>query len=216
MTRHLPTALATIALTAALTGCGAVRAPLAASVPTAAVRAADEGDHQQMNAIVRGVLASSFKDLPAGADGVLTQAELAPGRSDALVGLYFKAFDADGNGGITAAEHAQALSANDNAVEAFHHFTEEVMSEAVEPYAADKDFDASDLRAYMTKSLDLTADFPLLFSLMGKLDLNQDDKLLSAKGEGPAFMLMFAQPTLQHALGLAASLPDTQRRKAKR
>ena len=131
-----------------------------------------------------------------------------------MVALYFKAFDTDGNGGITAAEQAKALGASDKAVEAFHHFTEEVMSAAVEPYAADKDFDASDLRAYMTKSLDLTADFPLLFSLMGKLDLNQDDKLLSAKGEGPAFMLMFAQPTLQHALGVAASLPETRARKA--
>lgn len=213
MNRFLPTALATFALAASLTGCGTARGPLAAAVPTAAVRAADESDHQQMNAIVRSTLKEAFKALPTGSDGILTKAELAAGRSEALVTVFFKAFDGDADGQITAAEYEKALTANDEAVETFHHLAEELMSAAVKPFVADKDFDATDLRTYMTKELGLTVDFPKLFALMGKLDLNQDDKLLSAKGEGPAFMLTFARPTLQHALGIPTSLPEERLRK---
>ncbi|MNL55744.1 hypothetical protein D3C87_1791760 [compost metagenome] len=79
------------------------------------------------------------------------------------------------------------------------------MGKAIAPYTADKDFDFMELREYLTKDLGLTGDFPFVSRLFAKCDLNEDEKLLSAKGEGPAFLLLFARPQLELALGLSVS-----------
>ncbi|HEY9854964.1 MAG TPA: hypothetical protein V6D05_04440, partial [Stenomitos sp.] len=140
-------------------------------------------------------------------NGAISSAEYAPGRDGAMTSLFMTQFDANRDGQVAPIEYNKALTATDS-IEAYHHVVEERMSKAVEPYVADKEFDLTELRDYMTRGLGLTADWPLLARIFGELDLNQDDKLLSAKGEGPAFLLYFARPQLQRALALP---PDAAR-----
>lgn len=201
--------LTSLVFAVALVGCGGTQALVAAKTPTGLVRAADEGDHQQMNAIVRSVLQAQWPHLLATADAnhdkSISEAEYKAGRSAKATQLFLASFDTSHDQAVTADEYTKSL-ATDAPVEAFHHFTEECMSEAIKPFMADKNFDVTDLRTYMTQGVGLTADWPLLFKIMGELDLNEDEKLISAKGEGPAFMLKFARPQLQHELAMPTVL----------
>lgn len=216
-------AAGSLVLALALTGCGANPTGARAAVRTAAssVQALDadhDATHKALNAIVKGVLQSHMPFLLANADGnhdgAIAEAEYGQGRSKEASALFFAQFDTNKDHAVTEAEFAQALAA-DAPVEAYHHFVEESMSKAIQPYVSDKDFDASELRDYMSEAIALTVDFPLLFQLMDKLDLNQDGKLLNFKGEGPAFVLTFAQPQLQQALGMPTSLPASKLAKKK-
>ena len=198
-----PRLLALATLTAVLAGCGtaphgvALRPASASS--TMALR--DDSDHAQMNAIMRGTLTDMFAQVDANQDGVVGKAEYGQGRSADAVALFFGSFDTNKDGNVTKAEYDQVMT-TDTAVEAYHHFTEEQMEKAIDPYMADKNFNAQDLRSYLTKDLGLTGDWPQIFKLMDKMDLNKNGKLLDSKGEGPAFMLTFAKAQLQKATGL--------------
>lgn len=189
-----------------LVGCGAQTQSLTGTrMPAASLVAADESDHQQMNAIMRATLSEYqgflFDTVDANHDGAVSKTEYAGGRAKESVSLFFANFDGNKDGSVSAAEYATALK-TDAPVEAYHHYTEELMSKAIKPYMADKNFEPAELREYLTHDLGLTADWPQIFQLVDKLDLNKDEKLLSGPGEGPAFMLTFAKPQLQGALGM--------------
>ena len=202
-----PRLLAAATIAALLAGCGAAPHAIAprplSLASTLATR--DDSDHAAMNKIMRDVLTGMYAEVAATADknhdGAVSKDEYALGRSADAVGLFFANFDGNKDGNVTEAEATQAL-ATDAPVEAYHHFTEEQMEKAIDPYMADKNFNAQDLRSYLTKDLGLTGDWPQIFKLMDKLDLNKNGKLLDAKGEGPAFMLTFARAQLQKAVGL--------------
>lgn len=202
-----------VALAALLAGCGV--APQGTVRPSSAptLRAQDDHDvtHAKLNAIVQTVLAEQLPYLLEHADadrnGAISRAEYGLDRDAAVVALFMTRFDANHDGQVAAGEYRQALTATDS-VEAYHHVVEERMSQAVAPYVQDQDFDFTELRDYMTHGLGLTADWPLLARIFAELDLNQDEKLLSGKGEGPAFLLKFARPQLQRALALP---PDAAR-----
>jgi hypothetical protein len=208
---RLSHALATLAVLT-LVGCGTQPQALTGArvATTSALAVRDESDHAQMNAIVRATLtdhqAFLFATVDANKDGAVSKSEYTGnGRANDAVTLFFNTFDADKNGAVTAPEYAGALK-TDAPVEAYHHFTEERMGKAVKPYLADKNFEAEELRTYLVNDLDQTADWPFIFRLMDELDLNKDEKLLSGPGEGSAFVLKFAAPTLQLALGMPHEL----------
>lgn len=164
--------------------------------------------HAKLNAIVADVLKGQFATLltdgtDKNKDGAITKAEYAAQHAAKVGDVFFAQFDGDKNGTVTGAEYDAALKGT-AAVEAYHHVTEEAMVAAIQPYNSDKDFQVDELRPYMS-SIGLTGDWPLIFQIFGELDLNADEKLLSAKGEGPAFLLYFARPQLQHELGLPVS-----------
>lgn len=199
----------TLALGAALVlsaGCGLTpTVPVASPLTSATVRAADESDHAQMNALVRSVLVEQWPVLmeqaDANHDGAIARSEYLAGRDEERTALFLAQFDPDQDATVTGAEYQAALQPV-AAVEAYHHFTEERMGRAITGYMADKEFSFTDLRAYLTHDLGLRGDFQLVGAIFSELDLNEDGKLLSAKGEGPAFMLKFARPQLQHDLAL--------------
>ncbi len=197
----------TVALAAVLAGCGVAPQGTVRPSSVQSLRAQDDHDvtHAKLNAIVKTVLGEQLPYLMTNADadrnGAIQRAEYAPGRDAAMVDLFMAQFDGNRDGQVVAPEYQRALAATES-VEAYHHVVEERMSAAIKPYAADKDFDLTELRDYMTRDLGLTADWPLLARIFAELDLNQDEKLLSAKGEGPAFLLKFARPQLQRALAL--------------
>ncbi|MNY09714.1 hypothetical protein D3C86_1426480 [compost metagenome] len=164
--------------------------------------------HAKLNAIVKGVLAGQMSQLLAtvdqNRDGAIATTEYAAGRPADVVALFVTHFDGNQDGKVTPAEHAAGLQQLET-IEAYHHLVEARMGKAIAPYTADKDFDFMELREYLTKDLGLTGDFPFVSRLFAKCDLNEDEKLLSAKGEGPAFLLLFAQPQLEGALGLSVN-----------
>lgn len=202
-----------VALAAMLAGCGVAPQGTVRMSSVSTLRAQDDHavTHAKLNALVKTVLTEQLPFLLANADadrnGAIQRAEYAPGRDAAMVDLFMTQFDANRDGQVVALEYDRALAATES-VEAYHHVVEERMSKAIAPYAQDKDFDFTELREYMTRSLGLTADWPLLARIFAELDLNQDEKLLSGKGEGPAFLLKFARPQLQRALALP---PDSAR-----
>lgn len=204
--------IAIIALGATLTGCGtAARGVVTPRVGAQAVAQAktsplkDDSDHAQMNAIVKSVLDGMYAELlatsDANKDGAVSRDEYAKGRSNEAAWLFQATFDENRDGVITKGEFDKAM-ATGAPVEAYHKFTEEAMDKAITPYLKDKNFDQPKVRTYLTRDLGLTADFMQLFALMDKLDLNKDGKALSAPGEGPAFLLTFAKPQMQRAVGL--------------
>lgn len=210
--------LALVVLGATLAGCGV--SPRGLVAPKVSAQAAaqakksplkDESDHAQMNAIVKGVLGGMFGELVANSDankdGAVSRDEYATGRSNEAAWLFQATFDENRDGNITAAEFDKAM-ATGAPIEAYHKFTEEAMDKAITPYMKDKNFDQQKVRSYLTRDLGLTADFLQLFALMDKLDLNKDGKVLSAAGEGPAFLLTFARPQMQKATGLAVQPID--------
>lgn len=205
----MPSRLLAVALVAALAGCGVNPQGAVTRSSASTLRAQDDHDvtHAKLNAIVKTVLTEQLPYLLANADadrnGAISGTEYAADRDAEVSALFLAQFDGNRDGQVVAMEYNKALTATDS-VEAYHHLTEERMSKAIAPYAQDKDFDLTELRDYMTRDLGLTADWPLLARIFGEIDLNQDDKLLSAKGEGPAFLLKFARPQLQRALALPA------------
>ena len=210
MVRFAPV-LAAAVLT--LVGCGAQpQALTGARVATTAMQALDDDHdvtHAKLNAIVRTVLvehqAFVFGALDANRNGGVTKAEYAKGRGADAVEAFFTSFDGNGDGAVTPAEYAAGLK-GDAAVETYHHLTEARMSAAIKPYASDKAFEAEELRDYMTQDLGMTADWPFIYQILGEIDLNGDDKVLNSPGEGPAFLLKFAKPQLQQALGMPTGL----------
>lgn len=216
------------ASTAILAGCGTHVTPTALPVSAAASQAKalaastsllasidkeepDNPVHQAMNKIVADVLSGMFAQLLQSADadhnGAISLDEYAKGHS-ADAAQLFKTFDANNDGVVNADEYA-AAAASDAMVTRYHHFTEEAMEKAIAPYTADKAFTSQELRTYMVNDLGLHGDWPMIFKLLKKLDLNNDGKLLNSTGEGPAFMLTFARQQMQHALGLALTPVDT-------
>jgi hypothetical protein len=205
--------LALVVLGATLAGCGTtargVFTPRVAAQAVAQAKKSplkDDSDHAQMNAIVKSVLDGMFAELvqtsDENKDGAVSRDEYAKGRSNDAAWLFQATFDENRDGVITKAEFDKAM-ATGAPVEAYHKFTEEAMDKAITPYMKDKNFDQPKVRSYLTRDLGLTADFLQLFGLMDKLDLNKDGKVLSAPGEGPAFLLTFAKPQMQKAVGLA-------------
>lgn len=208
--RKLSMGLVLGAFALSLVGCGLAPegAPRLTTAKASSVRALDSDHdviHAKLNAIVKGVLGTQMSQLlstaDANRDGAITQAEYAAGRADDVVAAFMTHFDGNRDGRVVPTEHAAALAGTE-AVEAYHHLLEERMGKAIAPYTADKDFDFMELREYLTKGLGLTGDFPFVSRLFAKCDLNEDEKLLSAKGEGPAFLLLFARPQLEGVLGL--------------
>lgn len=212
MARFAPILAAALAV-ATLAGCGAQpQALTSARVPASAVKAfGDDHDvtHAKLNAIVRTVLgehqAFVFSALDANKNRTVNKAEYAKGRAADAVELFFKTFDGNADGAVSGDEYAAAMK-GDVAVEAYHHLTEARMSAAIKPYASDKAFEAEELRDYMTKDLGMTADWPFIYQILAEIDLNGDDKVLNSPGEGPAFLLKFAKPQLQQALGMPTGL----------
>lgn len=211
--RKLSMGLVLGAFALSLVGCGlAPQGTARVSTKTASSVKALDNDHDvihaKLNAIVKGVLSGQMSHLlstaDANRDGAIAQAEYAADHAADVVTTFMAQFDGNKDGKVTAAEHAAALQGTE-AVEAYHHLVEERMGKAIAPYTADKEFDYMELRDYLTKGLGLTGDFPFVTRLFAKCDLNEDEKLLSAKGEGPAFLLLFARPQLEGALGLPLS-----------
>lgn len=208
--------LALAAAAAMLVGCGRSVSPMAArqvaSATTAQSVAAsllkDDPDHQQMNAIVKGVLdgmyASLLQTADTNHDGAVSRDEYAKNHTNDASWLFQATFDENRDGVITQAEYDKAM-ASGQPVELYHKFTEDQMEKAIAPYVADKKFTAQEIRTYMTTDLGLTGDWPQIFKIMSKLDLNKDGSVLSGPGEGSAFLLFFAQAQMQHALSLPVS-----------
>lgn len=161
--------------------------------------------HQKMNAIVKDVLTGYYAQLLQTADtnhdGAVSRDEYAAGHSQDASWLFQATFDENRDGIITQAEWDKAM-ATDAPVDQYHHFTESQMEKAIAPYMADKQFTSAELRTYLVSDLGLHGDWPQIFKLLAKLDLNKDGKLLDAPGEGPAFMLTFARQQMEKALGL--------------
>lgn len=203
----MPSRVLTVALVAVLAGCGVAPQGTVRPGSVSTLRAQDDHavTHAKLNAIVKTVLTEQLPYLLTQADadrnGAIQRSEYAPGRDAAVTDMFMTQFDGNRDGQVATFEYHQALAATDS-IEAYHHLVEERMSKAIKPYAQDKDFDFTELRDYMTRDLGLTADWPLLAKIFAELDLNQDEKLLSGKGEGPAFLLKFARPQLQRALAL--------------
>lgn len=209
----MPSRILAVALVAVLAGCGVMPQGTVRQGASSTLRAQDDHavTHAKLNAIVKTVLVEQWPFLLANADadrsGAIAKAEYAPGRDAVVVDLFLAQFDGNRDGQVTPGEYQKALTATAS-IEAHHHLVEERMSQAVSPYTQDKDFDFTELREYMTRGLGLTADWPLLARIFAEIDLNQDEKLLSGAGEGPAFLLKFARPQLQRALSLP---PDAAR-----
>lgn len=197
-----------VAILCTMTGCGLSPNGAIAPQSVGTQKAADESDHAQMNAIVKGVLDGQFKAVvatsDANRDGALSQAEYAKGHDAELTTLFMTQFDGNKDGKVTAAEYKAALKGT-TAVEAYHHLTEARMEQSVTKVAGQGDFGFSQMRTYLTQELGSSGDFLLISKLMGRVDLNGDGKVFSDPKEGPAFMILFAQAQLEHALGLPLS-----------
>ncbi|MBO9540873.1 hypothetical protein J7643_09805 [bacterium] len=211
--RKLSMGLVLGAFALSLVGCGLAPQGTArvATKTVSSVKALDNDHdvtHAKLNAIVKRVLSEQMSQLLAtvdqNRDGAIATAEYAAGRPADVVELFVTHFDGNKDGKVTPAEHAAGLQKLET-IEAYHHLVEQRMGKAIAPYTADKDFDYMELREYLTKDLGLTGDFPFVTRLFAKCDLNEDEKLLSAKGEGPVFLLLFARPQLEGALGLTVN-----------
>lgn len=217
MARFAPFLAAALAV-ATLAGCGAQpQALTSARVPASSLQVkGDDHDvtHAKLNAIVRTVLGEHqtfvFSTLDANKNRAISKSEYAKGRAADAVELFFKTFDGNADGAVSVSEYSAGLK-GDVAVEAYHHLTEARMSAAIKPYAADKAFEAEELRDYMTKDLGMTADWPFIYQILAEIDLNGDDMVLNSPGEGPAFLLKFARPQLQQALDMPTGLNAARR-----
>jgi hypothetical protein len=219
MARFVPALIAAAVATVTLAGCGTQPQSLAgARVPASVKAKADDHDvtHAKLNAIVKATLvehkAFVFGGVDGNRDGKVTKSEYAQDRQADAVNQFFASFDGNGDGAVTATEYDAGLK-GEAAIEAYHHLTEARMGAAIKPYTADKSFEAEELRDYMTKDLGMTADWPFIYQILAEIDLNGDDKVLNSPGEGPAFLLKFAKPQLQQALGMPVGFQAAARRK---
>ncbi len=207
--------LAVIVATMATAGCGtSLGSSLGASQGTSVLGAsaiAEPAQDVELGAAARVVLEEQWSFLIATADsnhdGAISRAEYAAGHSPRLVQLFFAQFDANGDGVVTASEYQAALAAG-QVEQIYALLGVQAMDAAIKPFLADGRFDPSELHTYLASDLHVTSDWPLITSLMKKLDLNHDGLVWTGPGEARAFQLEFLRPQLEATLGLPAVLPS--------